>query len=514
MNKGSTLFSREWSTSELADGMAHLLTDMRAELPDDLEHLKVLERSLADLEAAQKTAEAREDLDLMELKKMEIELEVKTAATPQYHHAREQAAAESQQTQTQPEVSPTLPDSDGESLRKMKSASMEPTPEEERDPDLSAVMLLFQSGKLDAEAAMKLLSGAKGATTAAKPPTLPQPKRPRENEAASDGDKRARVGSGTPVEPSAPESNAETLADELAERQKKRNKNKARLRRLCEMKKNGKCGVPAWVHAMWKSGSHDELAEALESAGFDKDKFIQQCKTIHTKKNSKKNTVESGWFSKEDMVKILHWNAKKVEGAIKSCRNNPGALVRRNKYSGEEEFNVEVRENASREQEETNEEQRIRTAEDTGDLSAPDMSGIARLNDADMAREAPEHQATSEALQAKEVFRRFSDSILSKCAKIRSLMSDLKKNYAGDNLAQKSVGALEADLQLLDGEYNKCSDMMARGEQNDFDQAWRAAGDKLMTESTFVCTKVAQNEAKIRNAKRHFTKVVKEETAA
>lgn len=41
MNKGSTLFSREWSTSELADGMAHLLTDMRAELPDDLEHLKV-----------------------------------------------------------------------------------------------------------------------------------------------------------------------------------------------------------------------------------------------------------------------------------------------------------------------------------------------------------------------------------------------------------------------------------------------------------------------------------------
>ncbi|CAK9102752.1 unnamed protein product [Durusdinium trenchii] len=466
MNKGSTLFSREWSTSELADGMAHLLTDMRAELPDDLEHLKVLERSLADLEAAQKTAEAREDLDLMELKKMEIELEVKTAATPQYHHAREQAAAESQQTQTQPEVSPTLPDSDGESLRKMKSASMEPTPEEERDPDLSAVMLLFQSGKLDAEAAMKLLSGAKGATTAAKPPTLPQPKRPRENEAASDGDKRARVGSGTPVEPSAPESNAETLADELAERQKKRNKNKV-------------------------GDAQDEVPPPVDPR-----------RRMFTR------------LDKEDMVKILHWNAKKVEGAIKSCRNNPGALVRRNKYSGEEEFNVEVRENASREQEETNEEQRIRTAEDTGDLSAPDMSGIARLNDADMAREAPEHQATSEALQAKEVFRRFSDSILSKCAKIRSLMSDLKKNYAGDNLAQKSVGALEADLQLLDGEYNKCSDMMARGEQNDFDQAWRAAGDKLMKESTFVCTKVAQNEAKIRNAKRHFTKVVKEETAA
>lgn len=65
-------------------------------------------------------------------------------------------------------------------------------------------------------------------------------------------------------------------ADELAERQKKRNKNKARLRRLCEMKKNGKCGVPAWVHAMWKSGSHDELAEALESAGFDKDSILQE----------------------------------------------------------------------------------------------------------------------------------------------------------------------------------------------------------------------------------------------
>ncbi|CAK9089125.1 Uncharacterized protein SCF082_LOCUS42062 [Durusdinium trenchii] len=94
-------------------------------------------------------------------------------------------------------------------------------------------------------------------------------------------------------------------------------------------------------------------------------------------------------------------------------------------------------------------------------------------------------------------------------------MSDLKKNYAGDNLAQKSVGALEADLQLLDGEYNKCSDMMARGEQNDFDQAWRAAGDKLMKESTFVCpdcsSKVVQSNKASSSSQIRTARAVTEE---
>ena len=52
---------------------------------------------------------------------------------------------------------------------------------------------------------------------------------------------------------------------------KKRNMLKARLRRLCELKKNGKLGVPQWVHDLWRSGDKDDLADQLEKSGFDKD---------------------------------------------------------------------------------------------------------------------------------------------------------------------------------------------------------------------------------------------------
>ena len=51
---------------------------------------------------------------------------------------------------------------------------------------------------------------------------------------------------------------------------------KARLRRLCEEKKGGKCNVPDWLHQMWKNGDHLQMALDFQAAGFDKEpKFMK-----------------------------------------------------------------------------------------------------------------------------------------------------------------------------------------------------------------------------------------------
>ncbi|CAK9027521.1 unnamed protein product [Durusdinium trenchii] len=80
---------------------------------------------------------------------------------------------------------------------------------------------------------------------------------------------------------------------------------------------------------------------------------------------------------------------------------------------------------------------------------------------------------------------------------MRSLISDLQKNYPDDPTAKKAIIQLNTDLVTLDAEYNKLSDMVAKGERDDHNEQ---------------CTKVAQNEAKIRSAKKHFKKKESEES--
>ena len=49
---------------------------------------------------------------------------------------------------------------------------------------------------------------------------------------------------------------------------------KARLRRLCELKKGGKLQVPTWMHKMWEEGDKTDLAMRLEQCGFDKEQLV------------------------------------------------------------------------------------------------------------------------------------------------------------------------------------------------------------------------------------------------
>lgn len=108
-----------------------------------------------------------------------------------------------------------------------------------------------------------------------------------------------------------------------------------------------------------------------------------------------------------------------------------------------------------------------------------------------------------QATRSKDVFSKHVESVLAKCAKLRSLSADLQKNYAECPTAKKFLGSmsggaihsdspvpflaseielqivmrprailqLNADLQTLDNEYNKLGDLAARGERDDHNDA-------------------------------------------
>ena len=119
---------------------------------------------------------------------------------------------------------------------------------------------------------------------------------------------------------------------------------KAKLRRLCEPKKGGKLQVPQWLHDQWRTGDHGVMAREFQSCGFDKahvslilqskhhplieqrlpipsshcfpephlslqDRFIKYKQRTVTKTDTKISDMETGWYTKDDMAKVLKWNA-------------------------------------------------------------------------------------------------------------------------------------------------------------------------------------------------------------
>lgn len=64
---------------------------------------------------------------------------------------------------------------------------------------------------------------------------------------------------------------------------KQQNALRAKLRRLCEMKKGDKCHVPEWLHQKWKNekGNHLEMALQLEKVNFDKDSIVSHINILN-----------------------------------------------------------------------------------------------------------------------------------------------------------------------------------------------------------------------------------------
>ena len=57
---------------------------------------------------------------------------------------------------------------------------------------------------------------------------------------------------------------------ELSEASREHKRKMARLRRVCEVKKNGSCHVPHFIHKQWAANSNrDEMLEQLEKASWD-----------------------------------------------------------------------------------------------------------------------------------------------------------------------------------------------------------------------------------------------------
>ena len=55
---------------------------------------------------------------------------------------------------------------------------------------------------------------------------------------------------------------------------KSRGARNAKLRRLCQRRKNGSLAVPTWLHELWKSGDHSALSLQYEDAGYNKDHIL------------------------------------------------------------------------------------------------------------------------------------------------------------------------------------------------------------------------------------------------
>lgn len=48
----------------------------------------------------------------------------------------------------------------------------------------------------------------------------------------------------------------------------------AKLRRLCQRRKNGSLAVPTWLRDLWKAGNHSALSLQYEEAGYNKDRTL------------------------------------------------------------------------------------------------------------------------------------------------------------------------------------------------------------------------------------------------
>ncbi|CAL1134475.1 unnamed protein product [Cladocopium goreaui] len=87
--------------------------------------------------------------------------------------------------------------------------------------------------------------------------------------------------------------------------------------------------------------------------------------------------------------------------------------------------------------------------------------------------------------------RKFLESMIQKSGKIRSLVREIADVYSKSDVLQKSKRQLEDELQKLDGQYDVCNNVMAKGEVNGFGPE---------------CSTACAAEAKTRNAKRYEKK--------
>lgn len=302
----------------------------------------------------------------------------------------------------------------------------------------------------------------------------------------------------------------------LSRRELLRNAAKARIRRMiAEKKHRTDLAVPPIVREQWEKGTRekDEMAQLLQDTNWDKEVFVQQLELVVRKKLKIKVTRNEDWFSESDLKVELKWGTAKIAGVKKVCEKSPKTHIRSNRYDGQLEYWVVIRETTAHTESKTTEE----NYRENKKISAAEMPAVAPDSfqniDAHVERSkegqdaAPEQQASSE-MEHKAVVKRYMDSLLAKINKLRALIKDLKKNYSADSAGP--VKTLEDNITKIDEKYEALNEHMATGETDGYGGEWWSAAEKKMKEATMVSSRATAAELKVKSAKKFYEKSTSE----
>lgn len=247
-----------------------------------------------------------------------------------------------------------------------------------------------------------------------------------------------------------------------------KNAAKMRIRRMIKRKKHRTdLEVPAMVREQWEKGTNEknELAALLMSVNWDKDQFVAQVELVVKKKMKVKITRNEGWFSELELKNELKWTTTKIQGVKKVCEQTPKTHIRSNRYDGALEYWVVTKETAEHTESQSMEElHKSKKQVESGPTIEP---GAFSLVDEHLERDkltaAPgASDSVVSEVEQRAVLKRYVDSVLAKMNKLKSLLRDLKKNYADD--PSVPIKSLEENLAKMDEQYESLNEHVAVGE--------------------------------------------------
>ncbi|CAE7519997.1 unnamed protein product [Symbiodinium sp. CCMP2592] len=294
------LASRMWSCSELRDGLHHVMDEGND--PDALRELEAMEAELKSLEE-QAICEDKSHSEMklvqvvdtqpasdLELKEAERYHEAVTATPPRSNSpsslatsAQSQELAELEAPVRKMVVDGTMSLDTASSVLGYRITGCSPDKKKARTAEHAETMMNGEGSKAEID----------GMSDRGPPNDCPEQEKEEQEERKEDF---GLTSDGVP--------------------RKTRAARNAKLRRLCQRRKNGSLAVPTWLHELWKTGNHSALSLQYEEAGYNKDKFVTSVQNSINRRDKKTNSVEEGWYSKEDMsVASLEGDAKILDQA-------------------------------------------------------------------------------------------------------------------------------------------------------------------------------------------------------
>lgn len=294
---------------------------------------------------------------------------------------------------------------------------------------------------------------------------------------------------------------------------------KARIIRMVKPKTKRKdLEAPQYVIDEWKTGNKNAIADLLKEANFCQEKFFNTLQIMIRKKQSVELLVDEGWFCEAELRDDHGWSQQKIDGAKAHCMSMGDSHCRRNCYDGQQEFWVVLKETGKRKEKHSFEETHQKRQKANGEPTW-NMADVFKGKGVEGFKERTEAAATAKLTfpdsnkysQTKDALKKFLESMMSKSGKMRGLVRELRTQFKDPN-AEECAKTLEAEIKKIDAQYDLCNEAWAKGEQEKFwgDEFFKLA-EKRMKDATFVCSKAAAHELKVRNAKKYYEKKSRDE---